>query len=128
MGMLVTAGAVCQCTFGATPCTLQVTTIQTVMSENKPVASIMDHTSANLATFGMCSSMANPAVASATSAAMGVLTPQPCQPVIPAPWIPGSPTVLCGQNPALTHTSKAMCTYAGVISIQNPGQQKTQVP
>ncbi len=128
MGLMVTTGAICQCTFGTTPCALQVTTVQTVMSNNKPVASIMDHTPANLATFGMCSSMANPAVAAATAAALGVLTPQPCTPVIPAPWVPGSPTVLCGQYPALTHTAKAMCAYAGVISIQNPGQQKAQVP
>ncbi|MDR1268431.1 MAG: DUF4280 domain-containing protein, partial [Planctomycetaceae bacterium] len=56
--------------------------------DNKPIV--------NLATFGVCSSLANPMVAVATAAALGVLTPMPCIPATVAPWAPGSPTVLIG--------------------------------
>jgi hypothetical protein len=65
--------------------------------------------------------MANPTVASATSAAMGVLTPMPCVPVITAPWAPGSAQVKVMNMPALTDNSKCMCAFAGQISITSPG-------
>ena len=80
-----------------------------------------DFTVANIATFGMCQSIANPAVSSATSAAMGVLTPMPCVPVITAPWSPGSSQVKVGGIAALTNNSKCMCSYGGNISITSPG-------
>jgi hypothetical protein len=76
----------------------------------------------------MCTSIANPTVASATAAALGVLTPMPCVPVPAGPWAPGSPTVLIGGVPALNNTSKLICAWAGVISIINPGQVNVQVP
>jgi len=78
--------------------------------------------------FGMCQSPANPAVAAATAAALGVLTPMPCVPVIPAPWVPGAPTVLLANMPALDNTSKLMCAYAGVIEITDAGQATEQIP
>ena len=59
---------------------------------------------------------------------LGVLTPMPCIPVIPAPWVPGSPTVLIANKPALNNSSKLMCAWGGVISINNPGQMKHQIP
>lgn len=49
----------------------------------------------------LCQSLANPTVATATAAALGVLTPMPCMPVIPTPWLPGSSTVLIHNFPAL---------------------------
>lgn len=128
MSIAVCNGAVCQCSFGAVPCTLMVTTVTTVLGSNLPLASIMDNTPGNLATFGMCTSLMNPAVSAATAAALGVLTPQPCSPVVTAPWMPGSPTVLIDNKPALTHSSKAICAYGGVIQILNPGQQSIQIP
>ena len=76
----------------------------------------------------MCITPSNPAVASATAAALGVLTPMPCVPVIPAPWVVGSPTVLLGNMPALNNTSTLMCAWGGVITITVPGQVTEQIP
>lgn len=107
--------AICTCTFGMTPCPLVVTSNQTVKMCNLPAATIMDNTMPNLPTFGMCMSLANPTVAAATAAAFGVLTPMPCIPVYPAPWVPGVPTVMVCSKPLLNNTSKLMCAYGGVI-------------
>lgn len=128
MGMLVVNGAQCQCSFGAAPSAL--TAIQpTCQGQNMPIATIMDNKPmVNIMPFGMCSSMANPQVASATSAAMGVLTPMPCMPVISAPWAPGSTTVMIANKPALNNSSKAICNWGGVIQILNPGTTTVQVP
>jgi len=94
-----------------------------------PFANIMDNKPmVNIAPFGMCMSMANPQVAAATAAALGVLTPQPCIPNTAAPWAPGSPTVLVGNMPALNESSKLMCNWGGVISITFPGQTQTMIP
>lgn len=126
MSFLVVNGATCQCSFGVTPCVMVIQP-SGVMANNMPVASIMDNKITNISGFGMCKSMANPAVSSATSAALGVLTPQPCVPIISSPWSPGSTNVLIGQNPALTNTSKVLCNYGGIIEIKNPAQKTVQV-
>jgi hypothetical protein len=39
-----------------------------------------------------------------------------------SPWMPGSPTVLIGNMPALNDGSKLMCMWGGVIGIDAPGQ------
>ncbi len=128
MGICVCGGANMKCTFGAAPSTFIVLPEKKVMT-TQPIATIMDNKPmSNIPPFGMCSSMANPAVASATAAAWGVLTPQPCTPTIPAPWVPGSPTVLIGNMPALNASSKLMCAYGGVIDFATPGQAAIQVP
>jgi hypothetical protein len=94
-----------------------------------PDANIMDHTPmVNILPFGMCSSPSNPTVAAATAAALGVLTPMPCVPVTPAPWMPGAPTVLIASMPALDSNSKLMCAWGGVIQILNPGQTTVMLP
>lgn len=117
------SGAMITCTFGTTPSTLTVTSNQQTMTSNMPAATIMDHAPmANVAPFGMCTTPTNPQVAAATSAAFGVLTPQPCIPVTSAPWAPGSPTVMIGGKPALNSTCQLMCQWAGVITLTNPGQ------
>ncbi|MBL8170404.1 MAG: DUF4280 domain-containing protein [Acidobacteria bacterium] len=128
MGMQVCMGASMQCSFGAAPSSLIVLPANCVLTQT-PDANIMDNKPiVNIPPFGMCSSLANPAVAAATAAALGVLTPQPCMPVIPAPWAPGSPTVLIANMPALNDSSKLMCAWAGVIEITNPGQTTVQIP
>jgi hypothetical protein len=128
MGQLVTTGAVLQCTFGVAPSTLTVLPVNMVTA-GPPAATIQDNKPmVNIAPFGMCNSLANPTVASATSAALGVLTPMPCMPVIAAPWAPGSPKVMIKNIPALNNSSKCMCNWGGVISINSPGQVKVEVP
>lgn len=125
----VCSGAMLQCTFGLAPSTLMVLPVNRMMTSYMPAANIMDHVPmVNIMPFGACTSIANPTVASATAAAMGVLTPMPCIPVTPAPWVPGAPTVLLGNMPALNNTSKLMCTWLGVISVISPGQFTEQIP
>ena len=116
------------CSFGMAPSALNVLPLNKTMS-NTPIANIMDNKPmVNVMPFGMCTCLSNPTVASATAAALGVLTPMPCVPVLTAPWAPGSPTVLVGGQPALNNTSKLMCAYGGVIQILNPGTTNIQVP
>jgi hypothetical protein len=98
------------------------------MTGNQPAANIMDHVPmTNIMPFGMCSSPANPQVAAATAAALGVLTPQPCIPATSAPWVPGSPKVMLANQPALDDTSTCLCNWAGVITITNPGQTSAEI-
>lgn len=123
MAFPVAMNAMCQCMFGAAPCSLMVTSQQQTISGAMPLATISDVT---LPTFGTCISTMNPAVASIL-ASTGVLTPQPCTPVITGMWLPGVPTVLIGGKPALNNTCKLMCAY-GMISIVNPGVTTVMVP
>ena len=128
MALLVTMGAMIQCSFGVAPSSLIVLPVNKVLT-SVPAANIMDSKPfVNITPFGMCTSMANPAVAAATAAALGVLTPMPCTPVTPAPWVPGCPTVLVGEMPALDNNSKCMCTFGGVISVVNPGNFQVLTP
>jgi len=128
MAQQVVAGAMMMCSFGVAPSALVVLPANQTMVGGPPAANIMDNKPImNIPPFGMCTTPSNPAVAAATAAAMGVLTPMPCVPVTPAPWAPGSPTVLIGNMPALNSTSKCMCAWGGVISITYPGQVTTNV-
>ncbi len=127
MGMFVCGGASLSCPFGAAPSTLNVTPENRVFCR-MPLATIdCCKPMVNIMPFGMCSSLANPQVASATAAALGVLTPMPCLPLITAPWAPGCPKVLIAGKPALNHTSKLMCGWGGVIQITSSGTQ-IQIP
>jgi len=117
------------CSFGMAPSSLVVPPLNKAISSTMPSANIMDNKPmVNIMPFGMCMSIANPTVAAATSAAMGVLTPMPCIPMTTAPWAPGSPTMLLGGMPALNLTSKLMCNWAGVIQIVQPGQMTKMIP
>jgi len=129
MGQLVVNGALLQCSFGAAPSSMVVTPKNVTNAGGVPAANILDNIpNTNILPFGVCTSLANPAVAAATAAAFGVLTPQPCIPVTPAPWAPGSPTVMIKNMPALNNSSKLMCTWAGIISINLAGQFTVNVP
>jgi hypothetical protein len=128
VGIQVVANAQLTCTFGVAPSTL------TVVPKGRPVqaggqmaATIQDFAPmVNVMPFGMCQTLSNPQVAAATSAALGVLTPQPCIPVTTSPWSPGSPTVQINGAPALTAQCMLNCAWGGVITITNPGQTQTQ--
>lgn len=115
-------GAILKCSQGLAPGPLRVLAARGAGSERHPVATVMEFQPVvNIAGFSMCQSPANPQVAAATAAAGGVLTPQPCVPVIPAPWTPGSPHATIGVFSVLTEDSKCQCTWAGVIEITMPG-------
>ena len=127
MGCQVCMGATLKCTFGAAPSSLVVLPTNRVLA-TMPAANIMDNKPfMNVLPFGTCMSVANPMVAAATAAALGVLTPMPCIPMTMAPWMPGNPKVLLGNMPTLNNSSKLMCNWGGVISILSPGQVKVQV-
>ena len=129
MPMHVCNGAMLMCSFGVAPSVLTVLPINRTLTSNMPAANIMDHIPmVNIMPFGMCITPTNPTVATATAAAMGVLTPMPCIPVTPAPWVVGSPTVLLGNMPALNNTSTLMCTWGGVITVTVPGQFTEMIP
>ena len=129
MANQVVAGALCQCSFGAAPSALGVLPSNMTNAVGPAAATIMDNAPmVNILPFGTCSSLANPTVASATTAAQGVLTPMPCIPVTSAPWVSGSPTVMIGGLPALNDSSQLMCSWAGVISINFAGQVTVQIP
>ena len=125
----VCMGAMLQCSFGVAPSSLSVLPSNAVMVAGVPAATIMDNVPMlNIMPFGMCQSMANPTVAAATAAALGVLTPMPCIPATAAPWAAGAPTVTIGKMPALDATSTLTCNWGGVITITMPGQTATLVP
>lgn len=129
MPPIANAGTMMMCSFGAAPSALNVLPTNRTMAGGPPAATIMDHVPMlNIPPFAMCMSIANPMVAAATSAAMGVLTPMPCIPVTTAPWIPGSATVMIGNMPALNITCKCMCNWGGVIQFTGPGAPTVQVP
>ncbi len=127
MAFQVVNGAALQCSFGVAPGTLIVLPVEGVLAD-MPAAHIMDNKPiVNVAPFGMCQSLANPTVAAATTAAVGVLTPMPCLPVIAAPWAPGSTSVFIGNFPALTDACTCMCNWGGAIKINMAGQVTTQI-
>jgi hypothetical protein len=129
MPLQVCMGAMMQCSFGVAPSSLVVLPTNRVMTNMVPDANIMDHIPmVNIMPFGMCTSIANPTVAAATAAALGVLTPMPCIPATPAPWVAGAPTVLLGNFPSLDNVSQLMCMWAGVITFVDAGEVTVQIP
>lgn len=121
---LLVSGSMLLCAMGSAPAALTVLPTAQVLAEGAAAAVTTDLVSVqNIPSFGMCSSLSNPQVASATSAASGVLTPQSCVPNVPAPWRPGVPLVLVGGKPALNQTCTCQCAYGGAITVQVPTQR-----
>jgi hypothetical protein len=122
-------GASMMCSFGMAPSSLVVLPTNKVLTSEVPDANIMDHIPmTNIMPFGACMSPANPTVAAATSAAMGVLTPMPCIPATLSPWVPGALNVLLGNAPALDNVSTLMCNWGGLISFVTPGEFTVEIP
>lgn len=118
LDLLVASNTILTCTFGTAPAKLNVFPDARIIYKGQPLATVMDNRPIqNIIPFGMCTSMANPAVAAATAAALGVLTPMPCMPMPCGPWSISKPSVLLAGKPCLTSSSKLMCAYGGQISI-----------
>lgn len=110
------------CSMGLAPSTLVVLPINRVLGAT-PFACITDSVPfMNVPPFGMCTCPANPVVAAATAAALGVPTPAPCIPATAAPWVPGVPKVLIGSMPAVDSNCRLMCSFGGIITVVSPGQ------
>ena len=121
MAVLVVDGAVVSCSFGSTPSILAASPASPANGTSAGAATIMDFAPfANIRPFGLCSSLANPAVFSSGS-------PQLCVPATASPWVPGSPAVTIGGLPALDSACTCNCLWAGVVSVITPGQQAAQV-
>jgi uncharacterized Zn-binding protein involved in type VI secretion len=126
MGQNANLGAVLQCSFGMAPSSLIPLPTPRVMIEGRPAATITDCAPlVNIPPFGMCTSLANPTVAAATAAALGVLTPMPCIPVT-TPWKPGALKTMIGGKPALVSGSMCNCAWGGIIQMTMPGAIRTQ--
>jgi hypothetical protein len=124
VGSQVVTGATLQCSMGTTPSTFAAS--GAVVSATAPAGVITDTGPGSVPPFGLCQSPANPQVAAATAAASGILTPQPCQPVL-TPWTPGAAQVSVGGLPALDDASQCSCAWAGMITVTDAGQASTTV-
>lgn len=124
MPKLVVHGAQLKCSQGTSPSSLTVLPANGTTGDEQNGATVMDFVPmVNIAPFGMCQTQANPQVAAATTAAQGVLTPQPCIPVTTSPWSPGSSVVTINEQKALTADSKCNCTWTGSIEVTKPGSE-----
>ena len=107
-------GASLVCSFGTAPSNLVVLPDNHCLTSGRPAANIRDHEPlTNILPFGMCLSPTNS---------------QSCVPVTPAPWTPGSVTVLLAGQPCLNTESSLKCSQGGVITVENPGQMTEEIP
>jgi hypothetical protein len=120
MPSLVCTGAKLQCSFGTAPATFTASAAR--VSARAAAGVVTDTGTASVPAFGQCTSLSNPQVNAATQAASGTLTPQPCQPVVPGNWTPGSAQVTAGTAAALDSASQCRCTWNGVITVTDAGQ------
>lgn len=96
---------------------------RTIWLTGQPQANISDHVPMrNIAPFGRCHTTAYPATGAATAAAHGKLTPMPCVPNTPFPWMGGKNDVILKGQPALLKSSTCKCVWGGTISITFDGQ------
>jgi hypothetical protein len=130
MAKLLVTGSILQCSMGAAPCAFVSQSLPAApqILGALPAANVTEFTVMNIATFGMCQSEANPEVAAATAAALGVLTPMPCVPNVVAPWAPAAITSAVNGLALATEESKCTCAWGGQISVQvpTPNPESTQ--
>ena len=116
-------GAQLKCTMGTSSSVLVVLPERKILLDGQPQANIMDYQpNTNIQSFDLCFSLANPVVAAATAAHLGVLTPMPCVPNTTSPWVKGEPKLLLKNFPALCQDDTLSCMWAGTISIVHCGQ------
>lgn len=124
MATYVCSGAQMKCSMGSSTSNLIVLPERRIFLSSKPKANISDMKSmTNIPPFGLCCSLANPTVAAATAAHLGVLTPMPCIPNPASPWAPGKTDVLEQGQPAVLNTCKLQCQWAGTIEFVTNGQE-----
>ena len=112
-----------KCSCGDRISTLTVFPDRTIWLTGEPQANISDHVPMrNIAPFGRCHTTAYPATGAATAAAHGKLTPMPCVPNTPFPWMGGKNDVLLKGQPALLKSSTCKCVWGGTITITFDGQ------
>jgi len=127
MQPLVIQGTLLKCSCGNVPVPIMVLPDKKVNSMT-PVAVASDHIPLlNILPFGMCSNPANPMVAAATAAAMGVLTPMPCIPCTLQEWTKTSEKVKIKGKQVLSMESKLQCLYGGSIQAVLPLQPRVLV-
>ncbi len=129
MPEFLTTGCMLTCSFGMAPGVFQALEIP-----GKPVVTGMTVATMveiipleNIPDFVMCTSEANPEVIAATAAALGVLTPMPCVPVVVDPWDP--PSTLAGYDglPLATVASTCLCLWGGEIAVDLPSEMVAAV-
>ena len=125
MSSYVVEGATLKCSFGDKESKLKIPATRKFYINGKSQANIMDFKpKINITSFGDCSSLANPAVASATAANNGRLQKMRCiAPAIAMQWMNGKTDVLIENFPALLNTCNALCMFAGRITITDDGQK-----
>ncbi len=100
--------------------------LRKLKADGKSVAISTDNSIANISTFGMCNNINNPAVAAATAAAQGVLTPAPCMPVTIDTWNNTVKKISINGVAVVGENSKLHCTYGGCIKINNAACLRTK--
>ena len=112
MPMHVVNGALLRCSCGSIPSSLVVLPVHREQIERQFAANIMDHAPMlNIMPFGVCATLQGP-----------------CVPATPAPWTPGSPSVMLDAQPALDDPSILVCTVGGTITVSDPGQSSVRIP
>ncbi len=115
----VNDGSIISCSCGDIPIPFDILPIHDLLIEDVPGGNIMDFIPfVNIVDFGICTSIANPAVL-----AILIFTGNqegPCIPIITTPWMPGSFKVQVGGSPAILTNSTTICVWAGEISFDLP--------
>lgn len=122
MKPIIIQGTLLRCSYGNAPTPIMVLPDKKVNSM-LPVAVKTDHVPfLNILPFGMCSNPANPTVAAATAAALGVLTPMPCIPCTVQDWTGACARVKIQGKEILNMDSRLQCLYGGSIQAAAPMQ------